>query len=88
MISRRLRIHGRVQGVSYRVWAARTGRSRGLTGWVRNLQDGSVETLVVGEPDAVEAFTADCQRGPIAARVDRVDQQEEGVTSIVGFTIR
>jgi len=88
MISRRLRIHGRVQGVSYRAWAARAARSRGLTGWVRNLQDGSVETLVVGEPDAVEAFTADCQRGPIAARVDRVDQQEEGVTSIEGFTIR
>jgi acylphosphatase len=88
MISRRLRIHGLVQGVSYRDWAVRAARARGLTGWVRNLRDGSVEALVVGAADAVEAFTADCARGPVAARVNRVDQQEEGVTRIEGFTVR
>lgn len=88
MISRRLRIHGLVQGVSYRDWAVRAALSRGLTGWVRNLRDGSVEALVVGEADAVEAFTADCRRGPVAARVDRIEQQEESVTRIEGFTVR
>ena len=88
MIGRRLRIHGLVQGVSFRDWAVRAARSRGLTGWVRNLRDGSVEALVVGEPGAVEAFTADCRRGPVAARVDRVDHREESASPIEGFTIR
>ena len=88
MIGRRLRIHGLVQGVSYRDWAVRAARSRGLTGWVRNLRDGSVEALVVGESGAVEAFTADCRRGPTAARVDRIDHREESASPIEGFTIR
>lgn len=88
MIGRRLRIHGRVQGVSYRTWAVRSAQSRGLIGWVRNLRDGSVEALVVGESGAVDAFTTDCRRGPTAARVDRIDQQEESASPIEGFTIR
>lgn len=87
MIGHRLRIHGLVQGVSYRDWAERVARSRGLTGWVRNLSDGCVEALVVGELDAVDAFTADCRRGPVAARVDRVDQQVQGALPIEGFSI-
>ena len=87
MIGRRLRIHGLVQGVSYRDWAVRAARSRGLTGWVRNRRDGSVEALVVGEPDAVDAFTADCRRGPVAARVDRVDKRVQSALPIEGFTI-
>jgi len=88
MIGRRLRIHGLVQGVSFRDWAVRAARSRGLTGWVRNRRDGSVEALVVGEPDAVDAFTADCRRGPIVARVDRIDYRDESASPIEGFTIR
>ena len=88
MIGRRLRIHGLVQGVSFRDWAVRAARSRGLTGWVRNRRDGSVEALVVGEPDAVDAFTADCRQGPVAARVDRIDHREESASPIEGFTIR
>lgn len=88
MIGRRLRIHGLVQGVAFRDWAARAARSRGLSGWVRNLRDGSVEAVVMGEADAVEAFAADCWRGPVAARVDRIDQREESPELIEGFTIR
>ena len=42
---------------------------------------------MVGEPDAVEAFTANCHRGPTLARVDRVDQQEHSALPIQGFTI-
>jgi len=88
MIGRRLRIHGLVQDVSFRDWAVQAARSRGLTGWVRNRRDGSVEALVVGEPDAVDAFTADCRRGPIVARVDRIDYRDESASPIEGFTIR
>ena len=87
MIGRRLRMLGLVQGVSFRDWAVRAARSGGLTGWVRNRRDGSVEALVVGKPDAVEAFAADCLRGPGTARVDRVDQREHSALAIEGFTI-
>lgn len=88
MIGRHIRIHGRVQGVSFRDWAVRAARSGGVAGWVRNRRDGSVEALVVGEPDAVEAFTAACWQGPTAARVDQVDQQEASGMPMQGFTIR
>ena len=47
----------------------------------------AAEALVVGEPDAVDAFTADCRRGPVAARVDRVDKQVHSALPIEGFTI-
>jgi len=87
MIGRHLHIYGLVQGVSFRDWAVHEAMSRGLTGWVRNRRNGSVEALVVGEPDAVEAFTANCHRGPTLARVDRVDQQEHSALPIQGFTI-
>ena len=87
MIARRLRIHGRVQGVSFRDWTRRTARSRALTGWVRNVRDGSVEVFVAGPVDRVEAFVADCRRGPAGARVDRLDQIDEAPVPIEGFAI-
>lgn len=72
-IARLLRIHGRVQGVSYRASAQAEAERLGLTGWVRNRHDGSVEALVAGSTDAVEAFIGWARRGPPAARVDSVD---------------
>lgn len=71
-ICRNLRIHGRVQGVGYR-WSLRAEADRlGLAGWVRNRRDGSVEALVSGSIEAVEALVVWAQRGPSMARVDRV----------------
>jgi len=69
----RLSISGRVQGVGYRDWAAATGQRLGLTGWVRNRTDGSVEALVVGDDEAVGKMIEACRRGPLSARVDAVD---------------
>ena len=69
----RLTITGRVQGVGYRDWALTTGRRLGLSGWVRNRRDGSVEALVVGEETAVGTMIEACRRGPTMARVDAVD---------------
>jgi len=69
----RLKITGRVQGVGYRDWAKTTGRRLGLTGWVRNLVDGSVEALIVGEEEAVGQMIEACRRGPPLARVDGID---------------
>ena len=68
-----LRIHGRVQGVCYRVWAMDEARWRGLRGWVRNRQDGTVEALLAGAKDKVTDMIAACRRGPLAADVVEIE---------------
>ena len=72
-IARRLRIHGLVQGVGYRNALQAQATRLGLAGWVRNRSDGTVEALVAGPADAVEALIEWSRRGPPAARVSRVD---------------
>lgn len=63
---------GRVQGVAFRARAVLEATRLGLSGWVRNRMDGSVEAHAEGEPESVEAFVAWCHRGPSMARVDEV----------------
>ena len=72
MISRQLRISGRVQGVGYRDALREEAERLKVTGWVRNRRDGSVEALVQGAADPVDKLIAWARRGPPAARVDEV----------------
>ena len=69
----RLIVHGRVQGVSYRRWTVTTATEKGLSGWVRNRRDGTVEMVVSGEEAAVSAMQEACKRGPTLARVDKLE---------------
>lgn len=66
-------IYGRVQGVFFRQSMQREAQYRAISGWVRNRNDGAVEAVVQGEPDAVEAMVRWAQRGPEMARVERVE---------------
>ena len=87
-IRRRVVVSGRVQGVAFRAATRREARAAGLTGWVRNLADGSVEAVFEGEPNAVATLLAWCREGPSAARVVRVDAAEEAPEDLAGFEIR
>ncbi len=71
---------GRVQGVFFRASAQREARRLGLTGWVRNRPDGSVELLAEGEDESLRDFIGWLQRGPTSARVDRVDTRWRSYT--------
>ncbi|MCL6557737.1 MAG: acylphosphatase [Firmicutes bacterium] len=72
----KIRVHvivkGRVQGVYFRGHTREQAVAAGVTGWVRNLPDGSVEAVFEGEDEAVERVVAWCRKGPPAARVTGV----------------
>ncbi|MGA7595366.1 MAG: acylphosphatase [Gallionella sp.] len=69
----RLEIHGRVQGVFFRDSMRREAQRLGITGWVRNRSDGSVEAAVQGEPAAVDVIVRWSHQGPPHARVERIE---------------
>lgn len=68
-----LLIHGRVQGVYYRVNAEAQARALGLRGWVRNRTSGEVEALVSGPAEQVTAFIDWAHEGPPAAQVSHIE---------------
>jgi acylphosphatase len=88
IIAFQLTIFGRVHGVGFRAFVTWQARRRGLRGWVRNRRDGSVEALLIGEEDAVSAVTKECRRGPLSARVDRMEKVPAQDDGTAGFTER
>jgi len=69
-------IKGRVQGVFFRASAKEIADQLGLTGWVRNTEEGDVEALVTGTEDQVEKFITWCKKGPPRAVVTNVEVKD------------
>jgi acylphosphatase len=88
VIRRRLIVHGQVQGVGFRWAIARAAQSRGVSGWVTNRADGTVEALLEGEPDEVESVVRLAREGPRGAQVERVDVADEEPEALRGFVTR
>jgi acylphosphatase len=88
VIRRRVVIAGLVQGVFFRDSTRRLARQHGVSGWVANCADGTVEAVFEGEPDAVERLVSFSREGPRGARVDSVQVMEEEPDGLAGFDIR
>lgn len=86
--ARRIRVHGRVQGVFFRDSCASEAARLGVGGWVANEPDGSVAGLFEGAREAVDALVAWCHDGPPRARVERVDVEDADPEGARGFTVR
>ncbi len=87
-IARRLRVHGRVQGVFFREETRRMAGRHGVAGWVSNRPDGTVEAVFEGARADVEALVLFCGRGPQGARVSRVEDEERAPEGLAGFEVR
>lgn len=75
-------VYGRVQGVGFRYAARNQARSLGLKGWVENQSDGSVLTLIQGDPEACSSYIQWCRKGPGYSWVERVDVKEKPVSPL------
>jgi acylphosphatase len=78
-------ISGRVHGVGYRAWTDETARDFGLSGWVRNRRDGSVEAVFMGSESVIEEMLALCLEGPPQAAVSNVESKETDLEVETGF---
>ncbi len=87
MIRRRVVCHGHVQGVFFRDTVRRQALRHGVSGWVRNNRDGTVEAVLEGDEDAVARLVDVCREGPRGARVDRVDIFDEEPERLQGFSV-
>ena len=86
-VRKRVRAHGRVQGVFFRDSVRRAARSAGVAGWAANRLDGTVEAVFEGPADAVERLVELCRRGPGHASVSRLDVADEEPEGLSGFDV-
>ena len=86
--ARKFVVSGRVQGVGYRFFAERWAGQLGISGYARNLWDGTVEVYAVGDEISLEEFKQHLYEGPRMARVTGISESEEAVeTHRFGFSI-
>lgn len=88
MVCFRVLISGQVQGVGYRYSTKEKAQTLGIVGWVRNLSNGKVEALIVGNHRQIESMMAWFHIGPPAASVSTVEAEEENTQEFKSFDIR
>jgi acylphosphatase len=88
MVRKRVRAHGRVQGVFFRDSVRREAERRGVAGWARNCWDGTVEAVFEGSAEAVEAMVDFVRGGPGHSEVSDVDVSSESPEGLAGFETR
>ncbi|MDZ7719687.1 MAG: acylphosphatase [Balneolaceae bacterium] len=88
--SKHLIISGRVQGVGFRYFTYKTAKKLNIKGWVKNLQDGTVETVFTGSPENVYNMMEELKEGPASAKVQNVEEVEltTDTDNFNDFTIR
>lgn len=82
------RVSGKVQGVWFRDSTVTRANEIGITGWVRNVPDGSVEVLACGEEVKLEEFFQWLHKGPMLARVDSVQSEQVELEQYTDFSVR
>ena len=87
-VAQSVKIHGRVQGVFFRAWAAEQARALGVVGWVRNAPDGSVEAHLEGDKHAIRQLIDQLHQGPPSASVERVDVEATDPEGSDRFEVR
>ena len=89
IVARQYVVAGRVHGVGFRWFTHDAAAREGVHGWVRNLADGRVEVVAEGDAESMMRLEAAIRRGPGAARVERVDVEEQAPSGrVTGFEIR
>jgi acylphosphatase len=83
---RRVVAHGRVQGVFFRDSTRREAERRGVSGWARNTDEGTVEAVFEGPAEAVESLVEFVRGGPGHASVSQLDVSEEEPEGLSGFS--
>jgi len=86
--AKRWLVSGRVQGVGFRYFAQRKAEELGLSGWARNLDDGRVEVYAAGPAERLSDLAAALHMGPRMAEVRGVEEMEDVVQKMAGFSVR
>ena len=86
-VRKRVRAHGRVQGVFFRDSVRRAADAAGVAGWARHCADGTVAAVFEGAEPAVERLGALCRSGPGHAEVSRLDVSDEAPEGVSGFRV-
>ena len=87
-LGRKVRIYGRVQGVFFRQWALGQARALGVSGWVRNCPDGTVEAHLVGDETTLDKMVEALGRGPSQAQVEDITVEDVEPEEVEGFSVR
>ncbi len=85
----RIKVYGKVQGVGFRYYTLRQANKLGVKGWVRNVQDGTVEIVAQGDPASLDRLSAAVKQGSPASKVKRIHVEEiDGMNRYSSFQVK